>query len=289
MRMADPYFFVFELLMLFTFALCLRHAVRAGIAAALQLGAGILFGVLLELATIRQLNAYHYGQFTLMVLDVPLVIGVAWGCMIYSVRGFTNATSLPEWARPVLDALLVLNIDLAIDAVAIRLGMWDWGHGLEWQYLGVPYANFWAWFWVVFSFSAGLRVLVQRPGWIGKYLAPLGAMCIGLGGVLLTNAFIAFWLPRELYEITIAVVLVGALILILALRPRLMRAPDSLMAQVSFISHGYFLAAGLISTVILQPPFLLVVSIVMFAISLYVYHGKRLWRASQIAPNQERA
>lgn len=287
--MPDPYFLVFELVVLLTFVLCLRHAVRAGIAAVLQLGAGILFGVLLEIATIRQLDAYQYGQFTVMILDVPLAIGVAWGNMIYSVRWFTNATSLPEWARPVLDALLVLNIDLAIDAIAIRLGMWDWGHGLEWQYFGVPYANFWAWFWVVFSFSAGLRLLVNRPGWVGTYLAPFGALFIGLGGVLLTNAFIAFWLPRELYEITIAAVLVSALLLILLLRPRLVRAPDSLMGQVSFLSHSYFLAAGLISAVVMQPPFLLIVSIVMFGISLYVYHGRALWRVNQILPEQERA
>ena len=66
-----------------------------------------------SLATIRQLSAYRYGVFTVMVFDVPLAIGVAWGCILYSTRLFSDATSLPEWARPVLDGLLALNIDLA--------------------------------------------------------------------------------------------------------------------------------------------------------------------------------
>jgi hypothetical protein len=33
---------------------------------------GIIYGVLVELATIRQLHTYQYGQFLIMVLDVPL-------------------------------------------------------------------------------------------------------------------------------------------------------------------------------------------------------------------------
>jgi hypothetical protein len=271
--MLNPYFLIFEILMLVAFALCLRHAWRAGAPAVWQLLAGILFGVLLELATIRQLHAYQYGRFTLMVLDVPLTIGIAWGNMIYSVRWFSNATTLPEWARPVLDALLVLNIDLAIDAIAIRLGMWDWGQGLQAQYFGVPYANFWAWFWVVCSFSAGFRLL-DRPGKVWKWLAPLGAILIGLLGVLSTNALIVFWIPRAFYEVSVAAVLFGALTLVLALRPRLARPPDPLAGQVSLISHGYFLVAGLISGVSLQPPVLLAVGILMFGISIYVYHRK---------------
>ena len=160
--MPNPIFFSFEIIVIIMFALCLRHAWRIGGAAIWQLLAGILFGVLLELATIRQLHAYRYGQFTLMVFDVPLAIGLAWGNMIYAVRTYTDASSLPEWARPILDALLLLNIDLAMDVVAIRLGMWDWGQGLQAQYFGVPFANFWAWFWVVFSFSAGLRLIRRR-------------------------------------------------------------------------------------------------------------------------------
>ena len=273
--MPNPIFFSFEIIVIIMFALCLRHAWRIGGAAIWQLLAGILFGVLLELATIRQLHAYRYGQFTLMVFDVPLAIGLAWGNMIYAVRTYTDASSLPEWARPILDALLLLNIDLAMDVVAIRLGMWDWGQGLQAQYFGVPFANFWAWFWVVFSFSAGLRLIRRRSGWVGAWLAPLGAMVIGLLGVMFTNALIAFWIPRAFYEISIAVTLLAALGIVLFLRPRLLHSAHPLAGQVALISHGYFLVVGLISGALFQPALLLLVSVLMFGISIFVYHSRR--------------
>jgi hypothetical protein len=281
----NPYFLTCELITLFAFLLCLRHAWRRGGPAVFQFFAGILFGILLELATIRQLHAYQYGQFTVMLLDVPLAIGLAWGNIVYSVRAFTDSTSLSPWARPVLDALLALNIDLAMDAVAIRLGMWDWGMGLKAQYFGVPYASFWAWFWVVFSFSSGMRFLASRPGWVGRWLAPPGAVLTGLAGVLFTNALIIFWLPRGLYEVTVAAVLIAALLLVLWLRPRQRprTQPDPLEGQVSLLMHGYFLIAGVLSGVVFQPPILFAVSLLMLAIAFFGYHQR--WVLRLIGPS----
>ena len=183
--MPNTYFILFELIIYTQLAICLRHAWKHGAANLLRLLAGILFGVLLELATIRQLNAYQYGRFVIMVLDVPLCIGVAWGCILYSAMEFSDASSLPYWTRPVLDGLLALNIDLALDAVAIRFGFWDWGQGLRFQYFGVPFANFWAWFWVIFFFSLGYRIFASRKDWVGISVSPLLAIIVGLLGVLL--------------------------------------------------------------------------------------------------------
>ena len=121
--MPNTYFILFEIVIYIQFALCLRHAIKHGTASLLKLFSGIAFGVLLELATIRQLNAYQYGQFMLMVLDVPLCIGVAWSCIIYAVMEFSDGSTLPYFTRPVLDGLLALNIDLAMDTIAIRLGL----------------------------------------------------------------------------------------------------------------------------------------------------------------------
>src|SRR5215467_7816775 len=143
--MPNIYFILFELLIYLQFIICIRHAWTRSTANMLRLFAGILFGSSLELATIRQLHAYQYGRFLIMILDVPLCIGVAWGCILYSSMEFSDASNLSYLLRPVLDGLLALNIDLALDAVAIRFGFWDWGQGLKFQYFGVPYANFWAW------------------------------------------------------------------------------------------------------------------------------------------------
>ena len=268
--MLNPYGLVLEVVVLGLVALCGWHAWRQGPHVAWQFLAGVIFGVGLEWATIQQLHAYRYGRFALMLDGVPLAVGMAWGCILYSARLFSDASSLPQWARPVLDGLLALNIDLAMDAVAIRLGLWDWGGGLQAGYFGVPYPNFWAWFWVVFSFSFGLRLLTFRRGWAARWLGPFGAIVIGLVGVLGTNALMVFVVPAWGYAPTVAIMLVVMSALVLSLRPRFsIRPADPIVFWVPFAFHAYFLLAGLVSGVIWRPPFLLGMSLTMLGLALY--------------------
>jgi hypothetical protein len=215
------------------FALCLRHAARQGPMVVWQLVAGVLFGLMLEWATLRQLHAYRYGRFLLMLGQVPLMVGVGWGVIIYSARLFSDSTRLPEWARPLLDGLLALSIDLAMDAVAIRFGMWDWGQGLQNQYFGVPYANFWAWFWVVFTFSVGLRGFTHPTTWAGRWLAPIGAILLGLINLIAMNTLMTMDIPEMSYLPTIALMLGVALALVIWLRP-----PDSHSAGATRLHSG---------------------------------------------------
>lgn len=270
--MPKIYFILFEINIYIQFAICLRHSIKHGTPNLLKLFTGTAFGVLLELATIRQLNAYQYGQFTLMVLDVPLCIGVAWSCIIYAVMEFSDGSTLPYWIRPILDGLLALNIDLALDTVAIRLGFWDWGQGLRFQFFGVPYANFWAWFWVVSSFSLGYRLLAIRRDWIGKWLSSLSAIIVGLVWILFTNAFITFIVPFDYHTLTIAPVLIGALFVVIVSRPRFYQTPiDPLAFWVPFLSHAYLLLAGLVSGVIFNPLALLWIALSMFTLALVLH------------------
>ncbi len=270
--MDNPYFITFELVAYVLSVLCFVHALKKGTGNVLRLLAGIIFGVLLELATIRQLHAYSYGTFPTMILDVPLCIGVSWGSILYSAMEFSDASSLPWLARPILDGLLALNIDLAMDAIAIRLGMWDWGRGLDFQYFGVPYANFWAWFWVISSFSFGYRWLAHRKDWTGTWLAPLLALVTGLVWVLATNAFIVSIVPVNLRNLVIGLVILAALGIIFYLQPRFYQKPVPALAfWVPFVSHLYFMIAGAVSGVILEPPFLLFVSLLMFGTALFLH------------------
>jgi hypothetical protein len=270
--MPNIYFLLFELIIYIQLALCIHHAWKQGTQNILKLIAGIIFGVTLEIATIRQLHAYQYGQFLLMVLDVPLCIGVAWSCIIYSSMEFSNASTVPYWARPVLDGLLALNIDLALDAVAIRFGFWDWGQGLKFQFFGVPYANFWAWFWVVFSFSLGYRLLAHREDWTVKWLSPLMALVVGLGGVMGTNIIIALGVPFEDHILLVAVTLSLALFTIASMRPRFYLKPaPSLVLWIPFLTHMYILVAGVVSGVILDPPVLIWIGLLMTAIGYYLH------------------
>ena len=237
----------------------------------LRLLAGVLYGILLELATLRQLSAYEYGHFLLMIGDVPLCIGVAWSCIIYSAMEFSDASSLPYWARPILDGLLALNIDLALDAVAIRLGFWSWGQGFKFQYFGVPYANFWAWFLVVFSFSLGYRLLAHRENWIVRWVSPLLALIVGLTAILGTNVFV-FANPLVDYKYFLAITLSFALVAVITMRPRFTRTSvPGLVFWIPFMTHTFVLVAGLISGVIFQPGFLLIVGLGMTLISVSLH------------------
>lgn len=275
--MSSFYLISMEVIVVVLLIVCLKHAWRAGPEHVIRLAAGVLFGLILEFATIWQLEAYSYGTFLLMLSNVPLAIGIGWGVIIYSAKLFSDATNLPETIRPLLDGLLALNIDLAMDAIAIRLGMWDWGLGLQFQFFGVPYANFWAWFWVVVSFSAIMRLLTSHAQGNWRWVAPFGALLIGLVGVLCANAFIVYIVPRQFYELSIGFPLGSTLLLVLLHRPKFTGHPPASPAfWVPFGFHAYFLAAGCLSGTIFNPPILLVVNITMFLISLYLHRSALL-------------
>src|SRR5947209_19836267 len=93
------------------------HAARQGRFVVLELLWTGVYGFLLEWLTIKQLHAYQYGHFLLVIDDTPLAIGVAWAVILYASMGFSSQIQLPQPARPVFDALLALNIDLALDTV----------------------------------------------------------------------------------------------------------------------------------------------------------------------------
>ena len=268
-----PYLLTFELLLYGLLLVSARHAWRTGGLPALwQLAAGVIFGILLEWATIQQLSAYEYGRFLIMFGEVPLAIGVGWGVIIYSARLFSRATSLPPLLRPVLDGLLALNIDLAMDAVAIRLGMWEWGLDLTFDYFGVPYANFWAWFWVVFSFSFCMHLLAYRADRFSRWLGPVVGIVVGVVVVYSTNALIVYHVPRDLYEVTVAALIGTMLVLVLLARPHIdTHKVPPLAASVPLAFHLYFVVAGLLSGVFAHLPFLLLVSLLMALIALALH------------------
>lgn len=270
--MGNLYFITFEIVAYSLSVLCFAHAFKKGAGNVLRLLVGIIFGVLLELATIRQLHAYSYGNFPTMILDVPLCMGISWGSILYSVMEFSDASYLPWLARSILDGLLALNIDLAMEIIAIRLSTWNWGRGLNFQYFGIPYANFWAWFWVISSFSFGFRLLAHHNAWMATWLAPLLALFTGLVWVLATNAFIVFVVPANLRSLVIGLVLFIALGTILYLYLKFYQRPIPALAfWVPFVLYLYFMIAGTVSGVIFEPPFLLFVSLLMFGIALSLH------------------
>src|SRR5262249_3610905 len=107
---------------------CLRHAWAHGSSRLVALVAGMIYGVLIEYGAILTFHAYVYGHFLIMIFGaVPLCIGVSWGLIIYTAMETSDRFALPWYLRPIVDALLALTIDLSMDAIAIRLGLWTWG------------------------------------------------------------------------------------------------------------------------------------------------------------------
>jgi hypothetical protein len=280
---------VFELLEYAFLGLCVWHALHQGSlrrARLIELVTGVLYGLTLETLTILQFHAYQYGHFLIMLGPVPLAVAVGWGIILYSAMAFTDTFTIPAWAGPALVGLLGLNIDLTMDAVAIRLHMWQWlSLTLNEQWFGVPYVNFFAWFVVLCSFSALLwkgRPLTAKPGWQGP-LAALGAL---LGSVvilaLLDELVVQYDAHGGIVWLPVVMVVTGALVVVgwgvwarrSSACPSPVEAPLSTLVPmvVPFYFHVFFLIMLFVGNIAARLPVLVVISLAMLAVSL-VLHG----------------
>ena len=136
-----------------------------------QILAGSLFGVTLEYMNVIVFGTYTYSTYFILQVgpvpdNIPIVIGLSWGLIIWACIKVSNQIGLPTWSRPFLDGLLALTIDLSMDTIAIRLdeGFWTWTSipmesipTLE-SFFGVNWGNFVGWFQVVVIFSILLRL-----------------------------------------------------------------------------------------------------------------------------------
>jgi hypothetical protein len=272
----NPYFLVFEGMVYALFAACLWNAARRGRFAVTELVWTVIYGFLLEWLTLKQLAAYHYGSFALMLDGAPLAVAVGWAVIIYASMRFSDTLTLPDTVRPLLDALLALNVDLSLDTIAIRLGMWFWtGVDRDAQWFGVPWANFWAWFLVVWSFSTCLRAL---RGWqsdpVRRWLAAPTAMLFSLLALVIANSLFYLLTDPTAQALASLFVLAASLWLVLEHRPRLRPSaqPGRIVWVVPLAFHGFALASGLAAGIFSQQPVLALVGILMLLLSLGL-HG----------------
>ncbi|THB77192.1 MAG: carotenoid biosynthesis protein [Desulfobulbaceae bacterium] len=267
-------FIFFDTAICIVLLLFLRDAYKRGHNYFYLLIAGVFYGLFLEWATIEQLSTYHYSErFIISFQGVPISIGMAWGLIIYSVMLFSDSSSLPGIFRPFLDGLVALNIDFGIDVIAIRMDMWHWGIGLEDEFFGVRYGNFWAWFWVVVSFSATYRMLLvydRARKW--SWLPAIGAIMGGLYGVVLTNHYIQSVFESR-YELTILVTGLLALAIVAMNRPRFYLHDKLPLIHIVLIgSHFFFFLLGLLTGALFNPPLLLLVWSVSTLLAVAMHH-----------------
>ncbi len=285
---------VFEVLGYACLGLCIWHALHQGPlrrTRLIELAMGVLYGLTLELLTIVQLHVYQYGHYLIMLGPVPLSVAVGWGIILYSAMAFADSLAFPLWAAPALVGLLGLNIDLTMDAVAIRLNMWHWlAYAGNQEWFGVPYANFYAWFIVLCSCSALLwwvRPLTVRPGWRGP-LAALGAL---LGSVviliLLDELLVQYDHHGGIVWLPVVIVVIGALVVVglglwvrrSAARPSTREEPMNILIPsiVPFYFHCSFLSMLFVAGIVQHLPALLGISLAMVAASL-AFHSRLVQR-----------
>lgn len=168
-------------------------ALRRGRLPFLELLSAALFGLMLEQANQIIYETYEYSpDFALAVDRSPIAIGLTWALIIAGAMRITDALGVRGRYAAVVDSVLAIMLDLAFDAVAIRMGLWTWRDiGLEDGWFGVPAGNFYSWLFVTLGFTLFTRLLRDlardRPAleWL-QLLIPLPAF-----GVL-TAAIAAF-------------------------------------------------------------------------------------------------
>ena len=166
-------------------------ALRRGRLPFLELVSAATFGILLEEGDQLIFQTYHYSADWVLTIDrAPVVIGLTWALIIAGAMRITDALGVRRRYAPFVDSVLAISLDLAFDAIAIRMGLWTWSTvGPEQGWFGVPAGNFYAWLFVTLGFSLVTRWIRdasrERPArewW--QLAAPIPAYVILLAGLL---------------------------------------------------------------------------------------------------------
>lgn len=139
-------------------------ALRRGRLPFLELVSAAVFGLLLEQANQVLYETYEYSpDFVLAIDRSPIVIGLTWALIIAGAMRITDALGVRGRYAPIVDSVLAIMLDLAFDAVAIRMGLWTWRDvGPADGWFGVPAGNFYAWLFVTLGFTLFTRLV---RGW----------------------------------------------------------------------------------------------------------------------------
>ena len=157
----DPLYLLLELGAASFFVLAAWLALRRGRLPFLELVSAATFGLLLEEGDQLIFETYHYADAWVLSIDrAPIVIGLTWALIIAGAMRITDALGVRRRWAPFVDSVLAIMLDLAFDAIAIRMGLWTWrGVPATDGWFGVPAGNFYAWLFVTWAFSLLTRRL----------------------------------------------------------------------------------------------------------------------------------
>lgn len=311
--MSSGAYLFLEISTLILFMLSAWHAWRRGRTPFMELISAAMYGILLEWGNIVIFKTYSYSpDFWLAIGPVPIIIGLCWGLIIYGAMAYSDQLGLPVWAAPFADALWAIVLDLAFDAIAIRLQLWTWIIPLSAGYFGVPADNFFAWLFVALSFSAYVRWIRHyfRPGWFRAMLqfgAPVAAFIGLLLGIGLFKALAAVFYPAGMPAGGGLPIFAGALIVFTALvgiaiwrhGVRVQPGIDLIPTLSRWAMHGYFLGWAVLLVLIPElrladmdlPIFLVWVALALLLVEALLLlpllqQNKRFWRQISLVPRQ---
>lgn len=90
---------------------------------------------------------YSYGDtLGFKLFDVPLVMGLNWLTLVYSVGVIFNRLNTSTLIKSALGACVLMFLDFFIEPIAIHYDYWTW------QTVSVPIQNYIAWFIISFLF-----------------------------------------------------------------------------------------------------------------------------------------
>lgn len=123
--------------------------------AAVELVALALYGFMIELVVMRVFGSHSYGsEWLLAPLGVPLAVAAVWAAVILAAMGLAARLGPPSPAgRAVTAAILGIALDMLMEPVAMRSGLWLWTPPGPW--LGVPVGNFVGWALIVGLYAYG--------------------------------------------------------------------------------------------------------------------------------------
>jgi hypothetical protein len=306
----DPLYLLLEVGAAAFFVLAAWLALRRGRLPFLELVSAAMFGLLLEEGDQLIFETYHYADAWVLQLDrAPLVIGLTWALIIAGAMRITDALGVRRRWAPFVDSVLAISLDLAFDAIAIRMGLWTWrGVGATDGWFGVPAGNFYAWLFVTWAFSfvsRWIRDLARtRPAldWL-QPLVPIPAFAIFL------VALVPFSIIKPLVDSTRG----GGLVLFLIALVGFVGAaawgvfgpdrgdPDGSATAIvdlrlAFATrvavHGFFLVALFVMGLALREPVILLTALVLLGAEAplaVLTHGRRSARTRARAVNVEAA
>lgn len=267
-------FIFIEIVITAFFILCVYHSFKRGKNFLIELITISIYGLLLEILGISMSNSYIYGDFTLKIFEAPISVSLAWGVIIYTAMVTVERLEVGQKARPFMVALLALNIDLSMDAIAIREGLWMWEKEASFFWFDVPSVNFLSWFIVAFSFS--FFIYYFRKNKKVKKFYPILCLFLSLIILFLVEIFQILWLLptiNDSYIIFVIVIYICVIsLIIVVLKKGVLKKNNNLDFISSFLPigfHLYFLLLLLFSDY--KTLELVIVSLSMTLIGIYVH------------------